>query len=144
MEPRIAAAVVILLIALGSLFGAYRYGRIVERMEASKAHEIALAKAYKENDELKTQLEVQKNEANDAIDSFLTRNPVVKRVFPRCSTGKDDTTTGNQLSAAEVNSALGKMENALGQLQSETRDDAAEWGRAFANCAVMQGWAVSQ
>ena len=143
METKIAIAAAITLIAIGSLFGAYRYGRVVERAAMAKAHEIALSKAYKENDELKTQLEVQHVQAENALNTLLSvKSPRVS--IPKCGSSSPISTTVGILPTPTAKSTSDLIQEALDRFTARVESDQVEWSKVIENCRETTNWAVKQ
>jgi hypothetical protein len=93
------------------------------------------------NDALKNKLEVEHEQANNAIDSLLGNDKPVRLQIARCpNIVQANTTPGGELQNSDANRAIAALEVALADFREQTKQDAAEWGRGFATCQVIKEW----
>lgn len=146
-----------IIMATGIFGGGYFYGRHVqginddanmnaERLtwtwavaEGQKAENDAI----QANDALKTQLEVQHAQANDALNVLLSHPAGGVQLPANCAAASGEThaTSGGAVQTASGERAFDPLQAALDDFTRGMEADAAEWSRAINACAVVIGWA---
>lgn len=150
-EAKLIAVVVGFIIIGGILFGTYHYGRTVQKtkddlvMEQLKnSLQAQVNEAQTANDTLKTQLGVQHEQANAALNVLLSA-PAQRVRVPTCSqTGQANTAARSAVPATSTQRASDTAQSAFDGFRQGLESDAAEWSRALNACQVVMSWAKVQ
>ena len=142
IEAKIIAVLVALLFG-ALLFGiGYEYGKVAGKNIVIAADSIKLNQAYKENDELKSKLEVDHENSVKAINTVMSV-PIPRVSIPR-SIGKTKPSTGSVQTIDPTDVLLGKVETIFSAERQRTLEIVGEAEIELASCNVVKTWAKAQ
>ena len=136
---------------LFSLLGAEQYGDhargtkdALKMAQQRDAEATAIMNAQSENDTLKTQLGVQHEQANNALNVLLSM-PAPRVRIPTCrQTGQAYTAPGSSVPATSPERTSDETQIAFDAFRQGLESDAAEWSRALNACQVVMEWTKAQ
>jgi len=103
----------------------------------------AVTKAVTDNDALKTKLEIQHAQANDALNVLLS-HPAPRVRLPAClSTAADSSSnsaTGSAVPITATERASDRNQQILDDITERLKSKAVEWSKALNACSVVMGW----
>lgn len=142
METKLTAGLFIALALFGSYSVAYKYGRHVEFLVQDGLRKDAIIKATKENDNLKLLLQLERQNAESALNILLA-TPAPRVRMPACRS-QTDTAGGSSIPATSTERAGDLAQEAFERFTDGLELDAIAWSRAIAACRVTMEWSKMQ
>lgn len=142
LQAKMMASLFLILAVLASFFATYKYGRHVEYLVQDNLRKEAIIKATKDNDNLKLLLQVERQNAENALNILLARKPDRLRL-PTCPS-QTGSTGGSAVPATGTQRATDEFQKSFEVFTDGLELDAIAWSRAIEACRVTMEWARAQ
>lgn len=140
IQAKLLGALFLGLLILGSYYATFRYGKHVDFVEQENIRKDTLLKSTKANDNLKLLLQVERQNAENALNVLLDRKPDRVRL-PACSS-QPNPASGEPQAIEADRILLGEIESVLSADRQRTRSIVGEAERELIECRVSKNWAA--